>query len=229
MITTSGGSERNRSTTKMISQLSGRMPRLRSSAAPARPARPADDDQHGELDRDHHAGQDVRQVLRHHLGVEEGSTKRSQRRTCGLVPLDLADEGAGALVGRAARRSRPGGPCSTIRPSSMNTTRSAAARAKPISWLTTIMVMPLSRRLAHDLEHRADQLGIERAGRLVEQHHPRLERDRARDGDPLLLAARQLARRVAGAIGEADPLQRGAARARRPRRATCPPPCAAPA
>src|SRR5262249_43812645 len=30
--------------------------------------------------------------------------------------------------------------------SSMNTTRSAAARAKPISWLTTIMVMPLSRR-----------------------------------------------------------------------------------
>jgi hypothetical protein len=33
------------------------------------------------------------------------------------------------------------------------------------------MVMPLSRRRAHDLEHRADQLGIERAGRLVEQHH----------------------------------------------------------
>ncbi len=34
---TSGGSERNRSTTKMISQLSGRIARLRSSAS-ARPA-----------------------------------------------------------------------------------------------------------------------------------------------------------------------------------------------
>jgi hypothetical protein len=36
-ITTRGGSERKRSTTPMISQLSGRMPRLRSKAS-ARPA-----------------------------------------------------------------------------------------------------------------------------------------------------------------------------------------------
>ena len=47
---------------------------------------------------------------------------------------------------------------------------------------------------AHDRQHRTDQLGIERRGRLVEQHDPRLERDRAGDGDPLLLAARQLGR-----------------------------------
>ena len=104
----------------------------------------------------------------------------------------------------------------------MNTTRSAALRAKPISWLTTIMVMPLSRKRTHDLQHRAHQLGIERAGRLVEQHDPRLERDRARDGDPLLLAARQLGRPVVGAIGQADPLERRAAELHRPRRALLP-------
>ena len=39
-----------------------------------------------------------------------------------------------------------GVPCSTMAPSSMKITRSAALRAKPISWLTTSMVMPLSRK-----------------------------------------------------------------------------------
>src|SRR5437588_8925359 len=44
--------------------------------------------------------------------------------------------------------------------------------------------------LAHHPEHAADELGIERGGRLVEQHCFRLERERARDRDPLLLSAR---------------------------------------
>jgi len=35
-----------------------------------------------------------------------------------------------------------GGASSTISPSDMNTTRCAARRAKPISWVTTSMVMP---------------------------------------------------------------------------------------
>ena len=35
-----------------------------------------------------------------------------------------------------------GVPTSTIWPSAMNTTRSATSRAKPISWVTTIIVMP---------------------------------------------------------------------------------------
>src|SRR5690606_21308028 len=35
-----------------------------------------------------------------------------------------------------------GDACSTISPSAMNTTRLAARRAKPISWVTTIIVMP---------------------------------------------------------------------------------------
>src|SRR4030081_2238518 len=38
--------------------------------------------------------------------------------------------------------------------------------------------------LAHDVEHAADELGIERRGGLVEQHHLRLERQRPRDRDP---------------------------------------------
>src|SRR5262245_36718378 len=47
--------------------------------------------------------------------------------------------------------------------------------------------------LAHHREHAAHELGVERAGRLVEQHDARLERQCARDGDALLLSARELA------------------------------------
>jgi hypothetical protein len=39
----------------------------------------------------------------------------------------------------------------------------------------------------------APQPGVEVRERLVEQQHPRLEHERAGDGDALLLAARQLA------------------------------------
>src|SRR5258708_4698006 len=47
-------------------------------------------------------------------------------------------------------------------------------------------------KLLHDREHLADQFGIERAGRLVEQHQHRLHGERTRNGYPLLLAARKL-------------------------------------
>ena len=44
---------------------------------------------------------------------------------------------------RAGRRApRAGGPSSTITPSSMKTTWSATSRAKPISWVTTSIVIP---------------------------------------------------------------------------------------
>ena len=51
---------------------------------------------------------------------------------------------------------------------------------------------PVSRERAHHVEHVADELGVERRGRLVEQHQLRLHRQRPRDRDPLLLPARQL-------------------------------------
>ena len=72
---------------------------------------------------------------------------------------------------RAGRRSPgPAVPSSTITPSSMKTTRSATSRAKPISWVTTIIVIPSSASRAHDGEHVPDELGVERGGRLVEEH-----------------------------------------------------------
>lgn len=41
----------------------------------------------------------------------------------------------------------------------------------------------------HDVEHLAHQFGVERGGRLVEQHDLRLHGERAGDGHTLLLAA----------------------------------------
>src|SRR5216683_4701440 len=95
---TSGGSERNRSTTKMISQLIGRMARLRSRAS----TRPASNP----LITINTASSMVtttpdRMSGRYFsitLPLKKVSTKRSQRDTS--VPLDLADEGACAFVGR---------------------------------------------------------------------------------------------------------------------------------
>ena len=52
----------------------------------------------------------------------------------------------------------------------------------------------LLREAADDLEDLARELRVERGGRLVEEEHLRVERQRARDRDALLLAAGELAR-----------------------------------
>jgi hypothetical protein len=52
----------------------------------------------------------------------------------------------------------------------------------------------LAGEIDHDVEHLADHFGIERRGRLVEQHRDRVHRQRARDRDALLLAAGQFGR-----------------------------------
>ena len=44
----------------------------------------------------------------------------------------------------------------------------------------------------HDVQDLVDHLGVERRGRLVEEHHLRVHRQGPRDGDPLLLTAREL-------------------------------------
>ena len=69
------------------------------------------------------------------------------------------------------------------------------------------MVMPSSARLAHGLEHLADQFRIERGGHLVEQHDVRVHGERAGDGDALLLAAGEARRILLGLLGEADPFE----------------------
>ena len=72
--------------------------------------------------------------------------------------------------------------------------------------------MPLAARSLITAQHLADQFRVERAGRLVEQHQPRLQRQRPGDGDPLLLAAGQLPRVGAFPAGQPDPLEQFAGR-----------------
>ena len=109
-----------------------------------------------------------------------------------------------------------GRPSSTMAPSSMKMRRSPTSRAKPISWVTTIIVMPALGELAHHVEHVLDQLRVEGARDLVEEHRLGLHRQGPRDRDPLLLAARE-ARRVLGRlVGQADAARAGRGRARGP-------------
>ena len=65
------------------------------------------------------------------------------------------------------------------------------------------------------LEHLVRALRVELAGRLVEQDERRVGDDGARDGDALLLAARELARVVVQPVGEPDDAERDAPSARR--------------
>ena len=69
-----------------------------------------------------------------------------------------------------------------------------------------------------ELHHPMAGRGVEVAGRFVGEQHRRARHEGARDGDALLLAARELARVVAEAGLEADLLERGARR--RPARRT---------
>ena len=70
------------------------------------------------------------------------------------------------------------------------------------------MVIPHAFELAHDVEHAADQLRVERGGGFVKQHDLGLKRERARDRDPLLLAARKLARIGPAFVGKTDAIKR---------------------
>ena len=71
------------------------------------------------------------------------------------------------------------------------------------------MVLPWSRLSARSsAEHFLGRLAVEVAGGLVADQQRRVGDDRARDRDALLLAARELGRLVARAVGQADQLQR---------------------
>src|SRR5829696_2417918 len=58
----------------------------------------------------------------------------------------ILDRKSWARSVRGLAKNSSGGAASRMRPPSMNTTRLAAERAKPISWLITIMVMPAAAR-----------------------------------------------------------------------------------
>jgi hypothetical protein len=61
--------------------------------------------------------------------------------------------------------------------------------------------------LLHHGEHLTDELGIEGARWLVEQHQLRIHGERPGDGDALLLASRELGRIAVRLVGEADPVE----------------------
>ena len=71
----------------------------------------------------------------------------------------------------------------------MNTTRADTSRAKLISWVTRIIVMPSAASSRTTFKHLADQFRVERRSDLVEQQHFRIHGDRARNADALLLTA----------------------------------------
>src|SRR5699024_12099682 len=58
----------------------------------------------------------------------------------------------------------------------------------------------------------ADEFGVERAGRFVEEHHLRLHRQGARDRHPLLLTAGELIGVGAGLVRQPDLLDRKSTR-----------------
>ena len=82
-----------------------------------------------------------------------------------------------------------------------------------MSWVTTRPVTPRSRVRHHELVHDRRRHRIEARRRLVVENVARLERDRARDADPLAHPAREL-RGVALLGARAGPRRRGSPRTR---------------
>src|SRR4029453_12052451 len=62
-------------------------------------------------------------------------------------------------------------------------------------------------QVEHHGQHFADQLGVQRGSRLVEQHELRPHCERARDGDALLLSAGELERIRIALVGEPHALE----------------------
>ena len=62
-------------------------------------------------------------------------------------------------------------------------------------------------QLAQQLDDRGGRRRVEPGGRLVGQQHRRPQGERAGDADPLALAAGELERVVAGALGRAHPVE----------------------
>ncbi len=128
-----------------------------------------------------------------------GKTRRPRRKNQRTLARNSAVRGcSGALSTFSAV------PASTTRPASMKTTVSATSRAKPISCGDDDEGRAGASELLDDGEHLADQLGIERGGRLVEEQSLGLERQRAGNRDALLLAAGKLARIGVHLVREAD-------------------------
>ena len=102
-----------------------------------------------------------------------------------------------------------------MRPRCSNTMSPASRRASPRSWVDITTLMPRCADGADDVLDRLGGGGIEARGRLVEEQHGGIARERARQREPLLLAAGQPPRRHdRPSCAEADQLQQFADAAR---------------
>src|SRR6266478_1854408 len=86
----------------------------------------------------------------------------------------------------------------------MKTMVSALRRAKPISWVTSTIVMLSRASLSRTRTTSPISSGIERRGDLVEQHQARFHGKRAGNRDALLLAAGELLRISRDLVLEVD-------------------------
>ena len=100
-----------------------------------------------------------------------------------------------------------GGAASMISPASMNSTRLATWRAKPISWVTHNMVIAGFREVDHHVEHLGDHFGVKGRSGFVEEHDVRLHAQRAGNRHALLLTTGELSRKLAGLLGDSHPFQ----------------------
>ena len=166
----------------------------------------------GALDR---VGEDVR--AGDHRDAEHDRDRRQRRpqlapeqaRECDahherMPPLSPVTRCGSSWRGSPPARSAPSS--SAIRPSARKRMRSAIAAAAA-SWVTITVVWPYS-SVAERSSARIScpVVRVEVAGGLVGEHDRRPGDERARDRDALLLAARELGRPVAAAVGEADAL-----------------------
>ncbi len=103
-----------------------------------------------------------------------------------------------------AANTLDGVPTSRILPPSMKTMVPATSRAKPISLGHDHHCRAGGGEFLDDVQHLADQLGIERRSRLVEERHLRLQGECPGNGDTLLLAAGEVARTGIGLLRQAD-------------------------
>ena len=110
---------------------------------------------------------------------------------------------AGHEAGRQTASPGPVALSSRMLPSRRVITRFAAP-ATSCSWVIRMTVRPATLSRQSTCRISPDASGVEVAGRLVGEDDRGIADDRARDGDPLLLTARELGREVPRAVGEPD-------------------------
>ena len=138
-----------------------------------------------------------RPTIRSPVGVSTAWSRQVPR-----TRLSPAMRAAKVLRGRDSTSAL--GPSSTTLPSSSTTTRSASSRASSTSWVTRTAVRSASTRRSVCRSGGRDR-DVEGGQRLVEQQQPRVGGERPGHGDPLGLAAGELAGPASGEARAARP------------------------